>query len=232
MLVEGFYWKRLGLKLNPWSVIHKEIRIPVRKRCMTTMHGCIAWLQSRHAHRLSNEKRVCRCEEHHRECIGSFQVEKQSEKQPFCARFCEAWRVKGALSRYSVILCRYFAVENGGEETRGRGAGQRETLTGLFRNFFFPSFELRDQSTSGYQSVTLTKSFLSRTKMGFEIRSRKWKQKTSLPMKNGENSWKPKQACGAPRIDLELSWSEDCSKLATLSGAVVYISLHSQCTVR
>ena len=36
-----------------------------------------------------------------------------------------------------------------------------------------------------------------------------------------------KQACGAPRIDLELSWSEDRSKLATLSGAVVYISLHS-----
>ena len=43
--------------------------------------------------------------------------------------------------------------------------------------FFFTGFELRDQSTSGYQSVTLAKSFLSRTKMGFEIRSRKWKQK-------------------------------------------------------
>ena len=46
-------------------------------------------------------------------------------------------------------------------------------------------------------------------------------------MKNGENSWKPKQACGAPRIDLELSWSEDRSRLARLSGAVAYISLHS-----
>ena len=32
--------------------------------------------------------------------------------------------LKGALSRYSVFLCRFFAVENGGEETRGRGAGQ------------------------------------------------------------------------------------------------------------
>ena len=39
--------------------------------------------------------------------------------------------------------------------------------------FFFTSFELRDQSTSEYQSVTLAKSILSRTKMGFEIRSRK-----------------------------------------------------------
>ena len=69
----------------------------------------------------------------------------------------------------------FFAVENGGEETRGRGAGQREV--GLCRTFFFTSFELGDQSTLGYQSVTLAKSFLSRTKMGFEIRSRKWKQK-------------------------------------------------------
>ena len=47
----------------------------------------------------------------------------------------------------------------------------------LQRFLFFTSFELRDQLTSGYQSVTLAKSFLSRTKMGFEIRSRKWKQR-------------------------------------------------------
>ena len=78
----------------------------------------------------------------------------------------------------------------------------------------FTSFELRDQSTSGYQSVTLAKSFHSRTNMGFEIRSRKRKKKDKLAMKNGENSWKPKQACGAPRIDLELSWSEDRSRLS------------------
>ena len=93
---------------------------------------------------------------------------------------------------------------------------------------FFTSFELWDQSTSGYQPVTLANSFLSRTKMAFEIRSRKWKnKKISLPMKNGENSWKPKQACWAPRTDLTLSWSEDRSRLARLSGAVAYISLHT-----
>ena len=48
---------------------------------------------------------------------------------------------KGALSRYSVILGRFFAVENGGEKTRGRSAGQREA--GLGRTFFsspVPSF--------------------------------------------------------------------------------------------
>ena len=83
----------------------------------------------------------------------------------------------------------------------------------------------RDITTD--QSVTLAKSFLSRTKMGFEIRSKKWKQKDKLAHENGENSWKPKQACGAPRIDLELSWSEDRSRLARLSGAVAYILLHS-----
>ena len=46
-------------------------------------------------------------------------------------------------------------------------------------------------------------------------------------MENGENSWKPKQACEAPRSDLEFSWSEDRSRLARLLGAVAYISLHS-----
>ena len=45
---------------------------------------------------------------------------------------------KGALSRYSVILCRFFAVENGGKETRGRGAGQREA--GLCRTSFLHQF--------------------------------------------------------------------------------------------
>ena len=48
-------------------------------------------------------------------------------------------------------------------------------------------------------------------------------------MKNGENSWKPKQACGAPRIDLELSWSEARRSLqdSRLSGAVAYILLNN-----
>ena len=37
------------------------------------------------------------------------------------------------------------------------------------------------------------------------------------PWKMGKISWKPKQGCGAPRIDLDLSswsWSDDCSRLA------------------
>ena len=42
--------------------------------------------------------------------------------------------VKGALSHYSVFLCRFFAVENGGKETRGRDADQR--VAGLGTIFF------------------------------------------------------------------------------------------------
>ena len=49
---------------------------------------------------------------------------------------------KVALSHYSVFLRRFFVAENGGEETRGHGAGQRE---GLCRTFFsspVPSFAI------------------------------------------------------------------------------------------
>ena len=35
--------------------------------------------------------------------------------------------------------------------------------------FFFTCSELRNRSTSEYQSVALAKSFVSRTKLGFEI---------------------------------------------------------------
>ena len=75
------------------GIMHKQIHIPVRKLCMTTMHCCAAWLPWRHAHRLRNEKRVCRCQEHHRVAFEVFKLKSmQSEKQPFCARFCKACR--------------------------------------------------------------------------------------------------------------------------------------------
>ena len=75
---------------------------------------------------------------------------------------------KGALSRFSVFSCRFFAVENGGEETRGAGQlNEKQAFAALF--FFFTCSKLRDRSTSEYQSVALAKSFVSRTKLGFEI---------------------------------------------------------------
>ena len=134
---------------------------------------------------------------------------------------------KGALSRYSVILCRFFAVENGSEETRGRGAGQREA--GQCRTFFFTSFELRDQSTLGYQSVTLAKSFLSRTKMGFEIRSRKWKQKDKFAHEKWGKFMETKKGL---RTSTDRSWVLSClgPKIVQDSRGIqvqLRISLHS-----
>ena len=83
--------------------------------------------------------------------------------------------LKGALSCYSVILCRFLRSKMAARRLEAAAsASEEKAFTALF---FFTSFELRDQSTSGYQSDTVAKSFLSRTKMGFEIRSRKWKQK-------------------------------------------------------
>ena len=99
--------------------------------------------------------------------------------------------------------------------------------------FFLRRFRASRSINVGVSVSYPCKVILSRTKTGFEIRSRKWKQKDKLSMKNGEYSWKTKQACGSPRIDLELSWhswSEDRSRLARLSqvsGAVAYISLRS-----
>ena len=92
--------------------------------------------------------------------------------------------------------------------------------------FFFVCSKLRDRSTSEYQAVTLAKSFLSRTKLGFEIWSRKWKQKGKFAMNNGENFMESKTGLQAPRIDLELSWSDDRSRLAIFQVHSC-ISLHS-----
>ena len=119
-----------------------------------------------------------------------------------------------------------FAVENGSDETRGRCAGQREA--GLCRTFFLQEFRASRSIDVGL-SVSYPCKVIpisDEVRLWDKIKKVKTK-KTSLPMKNGENSWKPKQACGAPRIYLELSWSEDRSRLARLSGAVAYISLHS-----
>ena len=80
-----------------------------------------------------------------------------------------------------MFLCRFFAVENGGEETRARGADQR--VAGLGRNFFFHLFRLR--STSEYQSVALAKSFLSLGR-SWALRYDQENEKTSLPINNGE----------------------------------------------
>ena len=79
-------------------------------------------------------------------------------------------------------------------------ASEKQAFAALF---LFTSFELRDQSTSGYQPVTLAKSFLSQTNMGFEIRSRKWKQKKKFA---NEKGWKFMETKTGLRSSTDRSW--------------------------
>ena len=103
-------------------------------------------------------------------------------------------------------------------------ANEKQAFAALFFFTSFEEFELRDQSTSGYQSVTLEKSFLS-DEDGLWDKIKKVKTKRQVcPWKMGKIHGNQNRA---PRIDLELSWSEDHSRLTRLSGAVAYISLHS-----
>ena len=57
-------WSLVASAAYPWSVMRKEIHIPVRKLCMTAMHCCVGWLPWRHAYWLHNEKRTCWCQGH------------------------------------------------------------------------------------------------------------------------------------------------------------------------
>ena len=76
---------------NPWSVMHKEIRIPVRKLCITTMQCRVGWLPWHYAHRLHNEKLVCQCQEHQRVAFEVIKLKSmQSEKQPFLCMFLQS----------------------------------------------------------------------------------------------------------------------------------------------
>ena len=82
-----------------WSVMHKEIRIPVRKLC--GMHdSCIAALAVSSCHDVMLlDCTMKNASVDAKNTIGlhlkfSSHKSMQSEKQPFCARFWEAWRVK------------------------------------------------------------------------------------------------------------------------------------------
>ena len=98
-----FHFPQVVVHVNPWGVTHKEIRIPVRKLCMTTMHCCVCWLPWRHAHWLRNEKRVCWCQEHHRVAFEVFKLKSmQSEKQPFLDVFAKLEGLKAPLIESSV----------------------------------------------------------------------------------------------------------------------------------
>ena len=93
-----------------------------------------------------------------------------------------------------------------------------------FAAIFITCSELRDWLTSECQSVALAKSILSRTKLGFEIWSRKWKEKFA------HQQWWKIHGIQKRLAELHRSWAvlfRRSFKTRDLSGAVVYISLHS-----
>ena len=121
-----------------------------------------------------------------------------------------------------------FTVENGGEETWGRGAGQPAAR--LCRTFFFftvPSFAIdrrRGISQSHLQSHS------SQDEVGLWDMIKKVKTKTSLPIKNGEKFMETKTGL---RSSTDRSWVvlvrrfkrfNNNSKTRYLSGAVAYFT--------
>ena len=89
---------------------------------------------------------------------------------------------QGAKSSYSVFVCPFvFAVENGGQTTRGRSASQQ--VAGKGHTFFFQSIwskisQLPKQSRS---SVTQSRAF--RTDQGCQ------NKKTTLPISGEHEQW-------------------------------------------
>ena len=99
----------------------------------------------------------------------------------------------------------FFAVENGGEETR-------PTSGRPWSHFFF--FTLQSHSSLGGGWI-------------WDIIKKVKTKRQVFPWTKVKNSWNSKQVRRAPRIDLEVSWSDAQFKTRDLSDAVVYISLHS-----
>ena len=100
--------------------------------------------------------------------------------------------VKGALSRYSVFYVIFFAVENGGEETQGRGAGQQEA--GLCRTFFLHLFRALRSIDVGVSVSCPCKVIRLSDEVGlWDYDQESENKKTSLPWTMVKNSWNSKQ---------------------------------------
>ena len=145
----------------------------------------------------------------------------------------EMFVVKGALSRYSVFLCRIFCGWKWRrEDSRTRRWPMRSRplpsfffFTGLFR--FSRSIDL-GVSVSYPCKVTP----LSDEVWLWDYDQESENKKTSLPWTMVKCSWHPKQACRAPRIDLELSWSDNRSRLAIFQVQLCIFRYTVQCTLR
>ena len=121
----------------------------------------------------------------------------------------------------------FFAVENCSKEPQGRGSDQR--VAGLSPNvFFLPVRSIAiDRRRSISQLPLQSPSFLS-DKVGFEIWSRKWKDKFAH-----QQWWKfhaIQKRLAVLQSSTDRSWGvlfRRSFKTRDLSGVVVYVSLHS-----
>ena len=136
---------------------------------------------------------------------------------------------KGALSPYSVFYVDFLQSKMAVRRLEASvPANEKQPFAALLFSSLVPSFAIDWRlQIREYQSVALAKSFLSRTKLVFEIWSRKWIQKDKFSLNNGENFMESKTGL---QSFTDQSWAvlvRRSFKTHNLSGAVAYISLPS-----
>ena len=137
---------------------------------------------------------------------------------------------KGALSRYSVILCRFLWSKMAARRLEATApANKKQALLHFFFLHLVPSIAI-DRRRGISQLPLQSHSSLGRSwALSFDQESAN--EKTSLPWTMVKNSWNPKHACKAPQIDPTVLVQQSRFNTRNLSGAVVCISLHStMCT--
>ena len=140
---------------NPWRVMHKEIRIPVRRLCMTTMHRCVGWLPWCHPCRLCNEKRVCRCQEHHRIAFEVFKLKSIGLESHDVTKLSNAWQ------RWKLVLNK--------DSTPYKSMLREKSLTG--RSSLFLRGEVGTVLTTSQLSASHFKRYQGSDKCGAVFRS-------------------------------------------------------------
>ena len=91
-------------------------------------------------------------------------------------------------------------------------ASEKQAFAALFFSSPVPSFAI-DRCWSISQLPLQSHSSFGRS-WALRYDQESENKKTCLPWTMVKNSWNPKQACRAPRIELELPWSGDRSRIA------------------
>ena len=132
----------------------------------------------------------------------------------------------------------FFFLRSKMAARRLEAAAPTNESLGLGRNFFSPVLYVRRFAIDRRRSISQLSlqshsslSLSSRTKLGFEIWSRKWKDKFAH-----QQSWKIRgiqnRLAELHGIDLELSWSDDRSRLTIFQVQLCIFRYTVQCTLR